>query len=95
MDGIAQTAPAHAVVIVPNAIANIALDTGNALDPKCEVAQQLYSAFGCRWRILRENECVDPGGTHNPDKEPRPLSVYRPVIHSHYWDIWSEGLTRR
>lgn len=96
MDGIVRTAPRHAVVTIPTAIATIALGTGNALDPKCEVAQKLYAAFGCCWRTLRSDECVDLAGTRNPDREPRPLSVYRrPVIHSHYWDIWSEGLTRR
>jgi hypothetical protein len=96
MDGIVRTAPAHAIVMIPNAIAKIALGTGNALDPKCEVAQKLYAAFGVCWRTLREDECVDLGGTRNPDREPRPLPVYRrPVIHSSYWARWSEGLVRR
>jgi hypothetical protein len=96
MEGIVRTAPRHAVVTIPTAIATIALGTGNALDPKCEVARRLYAAFGCCWLIPPENECVDLGGTCNPDREPRPLPIYRrPVIHSSYWAKWSEGLVRR
>jgi hypothetical protein len=87
MDGVVQTAPTHAIVDIPTTVAKIALGTGNALDPKCEVAQNLSAAFGCRWRMLRPGECVDLAGARNPDNEPKPFPVYRrSVIHSAYWD---------
>jgi hypothetical protein len=70
MNGIVCTAPAHAIVMIPTVIAKIAFGTGNALDPKCEVAQKLYAAFGVRWRILRSDDCVDLAGTATPIENP-------------------------
>ena len=53
------TSPAHSTVYVPAAVAQTALAAGVALDPRSEVAQKLYQAFGCTHVILNPEKCCD------------------------------------
>jgi hypothetical protein len=64
-------AAAHSTVSVPRDIAELAIRSGNGLDPASETAKTLLAAFGCAYAKPPLDQCIDLAGAHNPDVAPR------------------------